>query len=325
MDNFNIIKYIPPYYNKWNNFVANSKNATFLFHRDFMDYHQDRFNDNSLLIFKNEKLVAVLPANKKEDTLYSHQGLSYGGLIFQKNINFKDAFQSFKELLKFCKVGGIKSINLKLLPKIYHEYPSDEMDYFLFLIHSELIRRDVSSTIDNSSKIKIQSNRIEGKRKAERQGLIVKEEANFNGFWNEILIPNLQDRHQSKPVHSLKEIELLQSNFPKNIRQFNVYKDSKIVAGTTIFETKKVAHVQYISANFDKQKLGSLDFLFEHLINSVFKEKKYFDFGISNENNGYNINEGLLFWKEGFGARSIVHDFYKIDTKNYNLLDGVLK
>ena len=324
MDNFNVIKYIPAYQDQWNDFVANSKNATFLFLRDFMDYHQDRFNDNSLLIFKNKKLIAVFPANRTEDTLHSHQGLSYGGLIFQKNINFKDALHSFKALLKFCHAEGFKYIVLKLIPKIYHKYPSDEIDYFLFLTHSEIIRRDVSSTIDNSNKIKIRSNRVEGKRKAEKQGLIIKEEVIFKGFWNEILIPNLHDRHQSKPVQSLEEIELLHSKFPKNIRQFNVYKGTKIVAGANIFETKKVAHVQYISANQDKQQLGSLDFLFEHLINSVFKEKKYFDFGISNENRGHNINEGLLLWKEGFGARSVVHDFYKIDTNNFNLLDNVL-
>ncbi len=289
-----------------------------------MEYHQDRFDDNSLLIYKNEKLIAVFSANKKGSMLYSHQGLSYGGLMFQRKVSFKDALKSFKELLKFAKSEGFKTINLKLVPKIYHDYPSDEIDYFLFLVNAKLVRRDVSSTIENGNRLKIQSNRIEGKKKAEKQGLTIKEKTCFEGFWNTILIPNLEERHQAKPVHSLEEIELLHFRFPKNIRQFNVYKDDEVVAGTTIFETNQVAHVQYISANSDKQQLGSLDFLFEHLINSVFKDKKYFDFGISNENQGQNVNQGLLFWKEGFGARSVVHDFYEIDlSKTYNL-DSVL-
>ena len=64
--------------------MATAKNSTFLFHRDFMDYHQDRFDDYSLLIFKKEKLIAVFPANKIDEILYSHQGLSYGGLVFYK-------------------------------------------------------------------------------------------------------------------------------------------------------------------------------------------------------------------------------------------------
>ena len=290
-----------------------------------MEYHQDRFDDQSLLIFKNEKLISVFPANKKDNIIYSHQGLSYGGLIFQKKISFKDALQTFKELLNFASSEGFKTINLKLVPKIYHDYPSDEIDYFLFLVKAKLYRRDVSSVIEKSNPLKIQSNRIEGKKKAAKQGLTIKEKTCFKGFWNKILIPNLEERHQAKPVHSLEEIKLLQSRFPKNIRQFNVYKGDEVVAGTTIFETNHVAHVQYISANNDKQQLGSLDFLFEYLINSVYKDKKYFDFGISNENQGHNVNQGLLFWKEGYGARSIVHDFYEIDlSKTYNL-DSVLK
>ena len=143
-------------------------------------------------------------------------------------------------------------------------------------------------------------------------------------FWNEILIPNLSEKHQAKPVHSLDEIQYLHSKFPKNIRQFNVYQNDKIVSGTTIFETNLVAHSQYISGNSDKNELGSLDFLHDYLISNVFKDKKYFDFGISNENQGQNINQGLLFWKEGFGARTIVQNFYEIETKNYPLLESVL-
>ena len=85
-----------------------------------------------------------------------------------------------------------------------------------------------------------------------------------------------------------------------------------------------MAHVQYISANSDKQELGSLDLLFDVLINKIFNSKKYFDFGISNENNGQNINEGLLSWKESFGARTIVHECYRVNTKNYVELNNIM-
>jgi len=289
-----------------------------------MDYHNDRFEDFSLLIFKAEKLVSVLPANRVEDTVYSHQGLTYGGLVFDKKVKFKEVLEVFKTVLHFLSSEGIKKLQLKLLPKIYHQLPSDEIDYLLFLTEAKLLRTDISSTIDQNSRLKIQPNRLEGLKKAKKSGLIIKEENNFTGFWEEILIPNLKERHNSKPIHSVEEIELLASHFPKNIKQFNVYKNGKIVAGTTIFETQTVAHVQYISANEDKQQLGSLDFLFHHLITERFAENRYFDFGISNENQGKNINQGLLYWKECFGARSIAQQFYELETKNYNKLDSVL-
>jgi hypothetical protein len=160
-------------------------------------------------------------------------------------------------------------------------------------------------------------------KKGEKKGLTVEEGTNFTPFWSEILIPNLEERHGASPVHSLDEIEKLATLFPKNIIQYNVYDDGKIVAGATIFETPEVAHVQYISANAQKQQLGSLDFLFSHLITSRYKHKRYFDFGTSNTHQGKRVNEGLLYWKECFGARSVVHQFYEVKTANYIKLENV--
>lgn len=288
-----------------------------------MEYHANRFQDFSLLIFKEEKLVAVLPANLQADTLYSHQGLSYGGLVLSEKVKFQDVLLIFMALLSFLNSKGINTLQLKLPPKIYHSLPADELEYLLFLAEAKCFRTDVSSTIDLQNPLKIQANRLEGVKKAERNGLSIEEGHNFKSFWNEILIPNLGERHQANPVHTLAEIEALAAKFPKSILQFNVMNESNIIAGATIFETQQVAHVQYISANADKQQLGSLDYLFHSLISDRFKHKAYFDFGISNTNQGKNINEGLLYWKECFGARSIVHQFYELKTANFAKLESV--
>lgn len=309
----------------WNKFIAKAKNATFLFRRDFMDYHQDKFDDFSLLVFKNKVLIAVLPANRIDDVVFSHQGLTYGGLVLSETVKFQDVLHAYQSILKFLSKQNIIELEVKMLPKIYHTLPSDEIDYLLFKTRAVLTRTDVTSVIDSKNKLRIDSsNRKRGLKRAKKQSLLVLETSNFENFWNEILIPNLKVTHSVKPVHSLKEIILLKSNFPINIRQFNVYNNDKIVAGATVFETLHVAHVQYISANKDKQHLGSLDILFDFLINNIFMTKKYFDFGVSNENNGQNINEGLLSWKESFGARVIAQEFYRIKTKNYVELNSVL-
>ncbi len=307
----------------WNNFVAESKNATFLFHRNFMDYHSNRFEDYSLLVYKNDKLIALLPLNKKENEVVSHQGLSYGGLLFSKKIKFKESLESFKSILNYLASHKIQRFHLNVMPKIYHIMPADEIDYLLFLTDARLTRTDLSSTIDLGNPIKIQSNRMEGVKKAKKLGLTIKEDANFTPFWNDILIPNLKAQHDATPVHSLDEIEKLAKNFPQNIIQFSVYKEEMIVAGATIFETEHLVHVQYISANAQKQQLGSLDFLFHYLITERYKGKRYFDFGISNVNNGKQMNDGLLYWKECFGARGISHQFYTIETTKYSKLDSV--
>ncbi|MCB0465242.1 MAG: GNAT family N-acetyltransferase [Aequorivita sp.] len=322
-DNYEIKIYHPSQKSLWNNFVKEAKNATFLFLRDFMDYHSDRFQDHSLLVYKNDQLIAVLPANISGSDLHSHQGLSYGGLVLSKKTTFDEILQIFRNLLVFLKSKNITVLRLKLLPKIYNQLPSDEIDYILFLLKASLTRRDITSCVLNENPLKIiSSNRLRGIKKGEKNKLQISEGANFKPFWDDVLEPNLKKVHNQKPVHSLEEIELLQSRFPKNIKQFNVYKNDEVVAGATIFETATVAHAQYISANELGRQTGGLDFLFNYLLQH-FSHKKYFDFGISNEAQGMKVNKGLLHWKESFGGRSIVHDFYEIKTENHKFLNDI--
>lgn len=325
MKKYRIQKYSTESYRLWNEFVANAKNATFLFHRDFMEYHSDRFEDYSLLIFdEKDKVKAVLPANKVGNALHSHQGLTYGGLVFNQKIKLQDVIEIMYQLLEFFNQNAISTLYLKQLPSIYHESPADELEYLNFILKSKLIRRDSLSVINLETDFEFSASRAEGIKKGLNLGLEIKEEQDFDLFWNEILVPNLNQKFGTNPVHSLEEIRYLKSKFPNNIRQFNVYNNGKIIAGTTIFESDFVAHSQYISADDSKNVTGSLDFLYDRLITYTFRNKKYLDFGISNENQGQNINQGLLFWKEGFGARTVVQNFYEIETKNYPLLDTIL-
>jgi len=308
---------------QWDNFIDESKNGTFLFKRDFIEYHNNRFDDHSFLFYKLDKLMAVFPANRLNDRIYSHQGLTYGGLILSEHTKFSDVFQILTLLLSHLHETNYSSLTLKEIPMIYKSLPSDEVNYLLYRMKAELIRRDILSVVKlgNNS---YSRDRIQGRKRGEKFKLTIEESSSFKEFWNSILIPNLKNKHNVSPVHSLKEIIRLNNLFPKNIRQFNVYSNDKIVAGTTIFETKTTAHVQYISANTEKNKLGSLDYLFTYLIEEVFNTKDYFDFGNSNENNGEFVNQGLLYWKEGFGARSITQDFYEIKTKNYSMLKDLM-
>lgn len=321
---FTIKKYESTFYTLWNQFISEAKNATFLFHRDFLEYHSDRFKDHSLLLFdEKDKLIAVFPANEVTNTIYSHQGITYGGLVYQ-DIKLAKVITVFKEIIMYYHQNGFDTLHIKSIPSIYHLQSAEEVLYALFLMEGKLIRRDTLAVIDSRNDLHITKGRLEGVAKGIKNQLRIVEETNFESFWNQILIPNLEIKHQAKPVHSLQEIQYLKTQFPNNIRQFNVYLDDQIVAGTTIFESTQVAHAQYISANKDKNELGSLDFLYHHLITEVFTTKKFFDFGISNEEQGQKLNFGLSFWKESFGASTIVHDFYEVKTSNYKLLENVL-
>ena len=321
MSNYRVEKYTKENRLAWDTFISEAKNATFLFARDFMEYHSDRFTDYSLLVYKDDLLYAVLPANIVGDKLYSHKGLTYGSLVLSKSAKLLYTFEAFKALLAFLNAKAISTLELRNIPTFYNTMPSDELSYFLFKANATLIKRDALMVIDTSTKIKFQKNRREGINKAKRNGLTIAVDDNFEGFWNEILIPNLQKKHGVAPVHSLEEIQMLATKFPDHIKQVNVYKDNVIVAGTTLFLTKTTIHPQYVSGNSDKNAFGSLDLAYDYIINHFDSSKRYFDFNISSEENGTALNSGLIFWKESCGARTYVADNYLIDTACYKTLD----
>jgi hypothetical protein len=286
-----------------------------------MDYHKDRFEDFSLLIYKGERLYALLPANINDDVVYSHQGLTYGSFILQDSAKLKSTFLAFKEVLKFLFEERIKKLDIRIIPSFYNSLPSDELEYILYKAEGSLVKRDVILLIDYQNKLRFQKNRREGINKAKRKGLLVKVDGDYEKFWNEILIPNLKEKYNTSPVHSLDEIKLLAARFPKHIKQVNVYQDDKIVAGTTLFLTKNVVHPQYISGNENKNELGSLDLLMNDVFDHFKEGRNYFSFNTSSEENGKLLNEGLLFWKESCGARPLIFNNYEINTDTYRTLE----
>jgi len=318
---FQVCKYTNSKKADWDNFIATAKNATFLFQREFMDYHNDRFEDFSLMVYNDEKLYAVFPANKNGENVYSHQGLTYGSFVLQDSAKLKSTFIAFKELLKFLFEEGIKKLDIRIIPTFYNSLPSDELEYVLYKAGASLVKRDVILLIDYQNKLRFQKNRREGINKAKRKNLTIKVDGDYEVFWNKILIPNLKEKHNSSPVHSLDEIKLLAARFPNHIKQVNVYQDDKIVAGTTVFLTKKVVHPQYVSANINKNELGSLDVLYNFIIDHFIAGRNYFSFNTSSEENGKLLNEGLLFWKESCGARPHVFNNYEINTDTYKTLE----
>lgn len=321
--NYRIEIYNKSYKAHWDTCVEISKNGTFLHYRDFMEYHSDRFEDFSLIVFEGERAVAVLPANRVGDEIYSHQGLTYGGLLYGPKIKVAGVIMIVEAILKFLHNLNIGKLHFKSVPIIYHKQPAQEAEYALFTAGAKLVRRDSLFVHEYAAKPIISKDRRRCIKQGEKNGLQVIEDNDFDLFWTEILIPNMNFRHGVDPVHSLQEIKLLHSRFPKNIRQFNVYHQGKIVAGTTMFVTDTVAHPQHISGNADKNRLGSIDFLYDYLLKE-FADKKYFDFGPANQNSGMQLDSNLAFWKETFGARVVVQDFYEVETKNYKMLENVL-
>lgn len=322
MNKITIRNYKETDFEAWNQMVSEAKNSTFLFDRRFMEYHQERFQDFSLMAFdeKNE-LIAILPAHKIGDEVYSHLGLTYGGVLMKKELRATVFFDVFSEILKFLFQKGIHFLHCKEVPYFYHSYPSDEWKYLAFVTESELYRRDLCAVVNLKKEFKISDSVIRNAKWCETRGYYYQKSERWKEFWEEILAPELEKRHQAKPVHQLEEIVNLKANFEGNIFFYGVFLENQLLGGTVVFVNNKVIHSQYISVKSEFKNKKVLDFLHYQLINEEFKDFDYFDFGISNEENGRKTNMGLLFWKEGFGARGISQDFYKISTKNFSLIE----
>jgi hypothetical protein len=308
---FSIEHYNKSLKQEWNEFVVNSKNGTFLFDRDYMDYHSDRFEDHSVVIRESNKIIALFPANCSENKIYSHQGLTYGGLIIGIDIKTPEFIILFKQLLCYLNEQGLTDLVYKSIPSIYHRIPSEEDQYALFIENASLTRCDTLSVIDMNHRLAMQSRRLRGVKKARKLGIKIEESESWKEYWS-ILEVRLSDKHDALPVHSLEEILLLKTKFPKNIRLFTAGNEDQIMAGIVIYETETVVHCQYIAASAEGQKFGALDILFFELIETIFSTKRFFDFGISNEDDGKTLNKGLIKFKEGFGARTLAHRFYHI-------------
>jgi hypothetical protein len=110
---------------KWDNFVDSSKNGVFLFNRDYMDYHQDRFIDHSLMFHSNDQLIAILPANEKDGVLCSHGGLTFGGVVSCYDMSSRLMLDIFGKIKEHCVLNGFSKIVYKTIPHIYHSIPSE--------------------------------------------------------------------------------------------------------------------------------------------------------------------------------------------------------
>lgn len=314
-----IVRYDASKKEEWDLFVACSKNGTFLLKRDYMDYHADRFTDCSHLFYDDKgKLLAVIPGNIEKETsiFYSHQGLTYGGMVLSFGITAVQALEIMDTFLSYLKQNyGVIRFIYKAIPYIYHVYPSEEDLYALFRHKALLAERKISSTIACGDALPFKQSRKGGVSKAKKNGLQVCRTMDGAEYWK-VLEQTLLRKHSARPVHTLEEIQLLASRFPEQIIIFKVCMDQDTVGGCVVYDTGKVAHIQYIAASEQGKALGAIDLLFDELIKRRYSDKTYIDFGVSTEQGGWYLNEGLIFQKEGFGARAVMYDTYWIETTN---------
>jgi len=310
MGQVEVLKYSSDLKEKWNQFLTTSRNGVFLFDRNFMEYHSDRFQDHSLLFFIEGELKAIFPANLKDQTLYSHQGLTFGGLIYSIDTRSNEVGLIFEALKNYCKELSISKIIFKPTPYFLHSIPAQDDLYYLHQMGASVVRRDLSSLVDLDRDYKYSKGRKWIINKAIKSEITCEPSQDWHSFY-EILSHALKS-HGTKPVHSLQELTLLHSRFPEKFQLYTAVKQGKVLAGALVFNYGKTIHTQYLANSEEGRELGALDLILDYLIKQSKANKlTYLSFGISTVEEGRVINSGLLQQKEGFGGRGVVHDWYE--------------
>lgn len=284
----------------WNSFVNTARESLFFFNRDFLEYHSDRFVDASLVIFEEDNLVAIFPASVANNEVKSHGGLTYGGLIVRRNERYSNWKEMFQAVVGYYKHQNIRKITIKHIPSFYCHSSNDEL-LFIQKEYQSQVEYSCTSVWKKHRGVNFSKSILRYAKKAHKNGVEIKQTNDFNCFWNTLLIPKLSDKYQTKPVHTLQEMNLLRNCFPEQIRLYGAFKEGKMVAGIVFFLFQRVQKIQYIAgADSETNRLGALQLLHHHCITNC--EKDYFDFGTSIEPSTQQLNDGLFQWKEHCGA-----------------------
>ena len=224
-----------------------------------------------------------------------------------------ECFLRWRQFVITTSAIGFKKLIYKCTPNIYFKAPAHDDKYALFRLNAKLIRCDVSISVQLNRRLLVSKRRKRGFKRASKSGLeLCWSNAKLTDFY-EILRANLKRKHEVDPVHSLNELETLISRFPENIFCVTALDNGNVIAGTLLFVTPTVYHC-HIASTMAGNDISALDFVFERLIGHAFAEGiDFFDFGISNEDEGHHLNSGLFNFKSEFGGAGNIHEFYELD------------
>ncbi|WP_373521494.1 hypothetical protein [Aquiflexum sp.] len=288
----------------WDAVVGSSINGTFIHQRDFITYHGDRFDECSLIFFDREKPVAVFPAEKSGNQVYSHRGLTHSGWIFRKDLEEELLTIVINDTLQYFRTKGCQSLEVRLVPDFFCSGSTLTMKTIIRKLEPELVKKSIFHATTLPFEISARGRKW-GRKKAESLGLMVEESPDFEGFWKKVLEPHLFEKFHNQPVHSLEEILYLKSRFQKNIKLYVVYQETEMLAGTVLFFQNEVVHCQYIASTAKGRESRALDLLFGVLLDKFNLDKSYLSLGTSLDTRTGNPIASLIKWKESLGGNGV--------------------
>lgn len=293
--------YEPSLQSAWDEFIEQSANGTFLHRRSFLEYHGDRFEDASVMVWESGILVSVFPAHRLGLDIFSHKGLTFGGFLIGPNLPEDKQLLIINSILSFYQEKGFTSIAITPIPFFYSDFSKSYDSDLLSLGFESIAEKEIY--VINFPFNSMDKAKRKGVRRAQRKKLVIKEGEVTQEFWMGMMLPLYNSKVGKPPVHSWEEIELLSKRHPGKIQMVSVHQEDELLAGLVIFKHPRVVKVQYSAVTENGKDSRAMDILMYYLMN--LPDIKFIDLGTVYDGLTGEKLKKLAHWKESFGAKVI--------------------
>lgn len=305
--------------------IISKKNLQTIFSSEkFLNYHKSKFNTQYLIYSENGKNILAIPLVKKGKLLISHPGATYGGLIELSKIdNYEGTLERFVSELKQADY----ELEIKLPSKLLVD---NDLNRFIDVIESKFIPvLKEEETVIDLQKRNFENLSTAGFNKGHKTEIArflknintdfqLINNQHFEKYYK-ILYKNTK-KFNTEPTHSFEEFNLLHNLFPENIKTYCVLnkENNEVISGITIFILNHISVSGFYSTynySLGKEYLGSLKYSYWRLFRILQLENyKFFNFGIDTRY-GELPNNGLRYFKNGFGGYQINRSLYRLPQK----------
>lgn len=305
------------------NFILNESDNGTLFHRPlFLQYHgKEKFPDMQpieISFFKKEKLIGCISGavqrSNGEKKFISPFASSYGGLVFHRDLSFKEIEDLYLELLDYL-LKEYSQVQIASTPFFQSKGgKSQYIDHILLNNGFSIIRSDIILVHELDSQEKLLA-RVHKKTYTELKQPLYKNKLRLevtNGVDRDSyrLLANCQERLQSKPTHTYNELQVIENLIPGTIKTFKIYSGDIFLGGIITFHVSTdILSTFYVFDTPEGRALKANHFAYYNVLKYAFEnEYSYVDFGSSSF--GWRPNYPLISFKEKFDGKPFLRNIF---------------
>ncbi len=310
-------------------FLQQTVNATIFNYPHFFEYHSpeklpiEKYEPCHLIFRQDSKIIAFLTGYKQrqDDHTWIYKSpcmASYGGLVFDKSLRYKDLESVFEAWIRFLQQSEIVQAEFTPLPEVMYLEAVEKSHYIHYLllkynflpIQSDIVlshKIDISLPIEKQINAKTHTEL----KQAFKNELTFEVQVGVEADSYALLLQS-QERLGSMPTHSFEDLQRLTKLFPESIYQIKIYKEEVLVSGIVVFSyNSKVLNTFYIYDSQEGRVLKANHFAYYHLIHWAGKQGyQYVDFGPSTF--GYTAHNSLIDFKEKWACLPSLRTKYQV-------------